>query len=353
MREQRWESRQTLSFPQVLNLLDRLRARKLRPVDPDKEGICYIEEWPVPSPGAIQRLDQWPLEDVTMVHILDDWKDDFFLLAGRYHSTFQGHQSVSAYCSISHPWHLSGHLATLQPLAMFWVGFRHTHSFIRVRFHTATIIAQGEPYAPHQRPVWLEERQAAFREAINLLDLPIDVSIQKDRITLHNTHEEVPFFCSWPDAFGPCQFEFNSSDPFAFLVPASGLASTHRLPAATVRIYLTGFSREALNEFKTIEPGVRTVYRCSAHTCLTDLPALLDIVGKGGRLYTTVSEFRTQAILPDHPDAAVIVGIMGMGSHYQLEVRLNMMPLPMTAMTAWLEELFACPMTYAPLSPFP
>lgn len=288
-----------------------------------------------------------------MVHALDAWKDDFFLLAGRYHTTFQRYQSVSAYCSISHPWHLSGHLATLQPLAMFWVGFRHTHSFIRIRFQTSRVIAQGEPCDPHQRPIWLEERQAAFHEAIERLDLPIDVSIQKDRVALRNTHADVPFFCSWPDAFGPCQFEFNSSDPFAFLVPASGLASTHRLPAAAVRIYLTGFSRDALNEFKTIEPDVRTIYRCSAHICLTDLPALLDIVGTGSRLYTTVSEFRTQALLPDSLDAAAIVGIMGTGNRYQLEVRLNMMPLPMDRMSAWLEELLSHSMAYAPLSPFP
>ncbi len=353
MREQRWESRQRLSFPQVLSLLDRLQAKGLSPADPEKEGICYIEEWPVPSPAAIQQLDQWPLEDVTMIHVLDEWNGDFFLLAGRYHSIFQRYQSVSAYCSISHPWRLSGHLATLRPLAMFWVGFRHTHAFIRIRFHTSEIIAQGESCADHKQPVWLEERQAAFREAIELLDLPIDVSVQKGRVVLRNTCEEVPFFCSWPDAFGPCQFEFNSSDPFAFLVPASCLASTHRLPTATARIYLTGFSREALNEFKAVEPAVRTVYRCSVHASLADLPALLDVVGNGGRLYTTVSEFRTQAVFPDHPDAAVIVGIMGTENHYQIEVRFNMMPLPMNETTAWLEDLFTFPMTYAPLSPFP
>ena len=194
MREQRWESRQSLNFPQILDLLHRLRAKGLRTVDPEKEGICYIEEWPVPSPETIQRLDQWPLEDVTMIHVLDAWKDDFFLLAGRYHSMFQRYQSVNTYCSISHPWHLSGHFVTLQPLAMFWVGFRHTHSFIRIRLHTATIIAQGESCADHQHPVWVEERQGAFREAIDLLDLPIDVSIQEGRVILRNAHEMVPFF---------------------------------------------------------------------------------------------------------------------------------------------------------------
>ena len=353
MREQRWESRQRLSFTQVLDLLNRLQAKGLSPVDPEKEGICYVEEWPVSSPEAIQQLDQWVLEDVTMVQVLDEWTGDFFLLAGRRHSIFQRYQSVGTYCSISHPWRLSGHAATLHPLAMFWIGFRHTHSFIRIRLHTSEVIAPGEPHASHQGPVWVEERRTAFCEAIDLLDLPIEVSIQQGRVTLHNAHKEVPFFCSWPDAFGPCQFELNSSDPFAFLVPASALASTHQLPTATVRVYLTGFSQEALNEFTTTEPRTRTVYRCSAHVRLTDLPDLLEIVGKGGRLYTTVSEFRTQSVLPDYPDAAAIVGIIGTTHHYQLEVRFNRMPLPMSEMDRWLEDLLTFPMTYAPLSPFP
>ena len=260
---------------------------------------------------------------------------------------------MNTYCSISHPWHLADHVVTLHPLAMFWVGFRHTHSFIRVRFHTSEIIAPGEPLVSHQRPIWLKERQAAFSEAIELLDLPIEVAIQKGRVVLHNTHKAVPFFCSWSDAFGPCQFEFNSSDSFAFLVPASGMASTYRLPTATVRMYLTGFDREALKEFKTIAPETHTVYRCSAHASLTDVPDLLEIVGQDGRLYTTISEFRTQVVLPEHPDAAAVVGIIGTKDHYQVEVRLNMMPLPQPQTEQWLEELLGYSMTYAPLSPFP
>ncbi len=353
MREQRWESRQTLSFPQVLGVLDRLRTNGLRPVDPEKEGICYIEEWSVPSPSAIQQLDYWTLEDVTMVHVLDTWSGDFFLLAGRYHSVFQQYQSRDTYCSISHPWRLSGHWATLHPLAMFWIGFRQTHSFIRVRLHTTEVVTPSDSHASHQSPIWLKERQSAFEEAIALLDLPITLSIHKDQVVLHNGQPDVPFFCSWPDRFGPCQFEFNSPDPFSFLVPASGLALTHRLPTANIRMYLTGFSDDALHEFKAIEPDTRTICRCSVHACLTDLPELSTLVGQGGRLYTTVAEFHTQSMLPHHPDAVVVIGIVGTEDRYQLEVRLNMMPLPMDDMTPWLEALFRYPMIYAPLSPFP
>ena len=97
---------------------------------------------------------------------------------------------------------------------MFWIGFRQTHSFIRIRLHTTDVIAPGDVHADEQRAIWLEERQAAFQEAVARLDLPITTSIHKDRVLLHNARREVPFFCSWPDAFGPCQFEFNSPDPF-------------------------------------------------------------------------------------------------------------------------------------------
>ncbi len=353
MREQRWESRQTLNFSQVLGMLDRLQSKGLHPVDPEKEIICYIEEWPVPTPSAIQQLECWTTEDVTMVHVIDAWNGDFFLLAGRHHSTFRRHQAMDTYCSISHPWRLSGPLVTLHPLAMLWVGFRQTHSFIRLRLHTTEVMTPGDMHASHLQSVWLEERQAAFQEGITLLDLPVTASIHKDQVVLHNAQREVPFFCSWPDAFGPCQFEFNSPDPFAFLVSASGLASTHHLPTAKVRIYLTGFSDDALHEFKAIEPEAHRIFRCSVHACLTDLPELSTIVGQGGRLYTTISEFHTQSIFPRHPDAVIVIGLVGTEGRYQLEVRLNMLPFPMDDVTRWLEDLCMYPMTYAPLSPFP
>ena len=78
MREQRWESQDSLSFPDILNTLQRLSDNGLRTVDPDKEGITYIEEWQVGSPEGIEQLDPWPIEDLTMVHVLDGWHGDFF-----------------------------------------------------------------------------------------------------------------------------------------------------------------------------------------------------------------------------------------------------------------------------------
>ncbi len=353
MREQRWESPISLSFEEVLTILTRLEGRGLRPVDPEKEGICYVEEWTVTSPERIQALDPWPIEDVTMIHILDDWHGDFFLLAGRYHTIFQQYQSVSTYCSISHPWQLPGHFATLLPQAMFWIGFRHTHSFIRIRLHTSEVIAPGDTWLNHQASIWVDERHQAFQAAIDLLELPIEIESTNNKVSLRSTQEEVPFFCSWADAFGPCQFEFNSSDAFAFLVPASGLANTYQTSTAPIRIYHTGFTQKALYDFQALTPNCRLAYRCSGHICLTELPDILGVVGESGRLYTTICEFHTQTILPHHKNAAAVIGVMTNGNEYQLEVRFNMMPLPKPDMDSWLEELLGIPMHYAPLSAFP
>lgn len=354
MREQRWESQHSISFDEVLATINRLERQGLKPVNPEKEGICYVEEWQVTSPESIQALEPWPFEDVTMIHQLNNWQGDFFLLAGHYHTVFQQYQSVSTYCSISHPWHIPNHFATLLPQAMFWVGFRHTHSFIRIRLHTCEVIAPGDTWITHEPSIWVDERQTAFQSAIDQLDLPIEITRERNnKVSLRSTQEEVPFFCSWADAFGPCQFEFNASDPFAFLVPASGLASTHQLPTAAVRIYLTGFPQQALHDFQKIEPNTPLAYRCSAHTSLTEVPDILGIVGENGRLYTTICEFYTQRVLPDFKDAAAVVGIMTTGNQYQLEVRFNMMPLPKADMDSWLEELLGVPMHYSLLSPFP
>ena len=353
MREQRWESQVPLSFSEILSIGQRLASQGLNPATPDKEGICYIEEWEVTSPEGFQQLDPWPTEDITMLHILEGWQGDFFLLTGRYHSVFQRYQSVNTYCSLCHPWHVPGHLATLDSLAMLWVGFRHTHSFIRVRLHTTEVVTPGETWADHQRLIWLDERHQAFQSAIDLLELPIESVREKNMVYLRTNHQETPFFCSWPDAFGPCQFEFNSSNPFEFLVPASRLAATHRGTPSNIRIYLTGFSKEELKDFEPIEPKARYVYRCSMHCSLNELPEILSLMGQSGRLYTTMCELQTHSLLPNRPDAAAIIGIVGTKGHFQIEVRLNLMPLARSDMDQWLEQLLGIPMTYAPLLPFP
>jgi hypothetical protein len=164
--------------------------------------------------------------------------------------------------------------------------------------------------------------------------------------------EATPFFCSWPDAFGPCQFEYNSSDAYEFLVPASKLASTFGPQLAGVRTYLTGFSEPALKEFEMVQPGAAYAYRCSVHCSLDELPEVLGAIKPHGRLYATLCEFQTQELLPQGGDASAIVGIVGSGSGFQLEMRLNSAPLREEVMEGWLERLLGQPVRYAPLPPF-
>ena len=354
MREHRWETQSAFSFDDILNLTERLRQVNLSPVHPGKDVITYIEEWEVSNPTEINKLECWPIEDLTLIHVLENWEGDFFLLAGGYHTVFQRYQSVNTYCSICHPWRINGHLATLLSDAMFWVGFRHTHSFIRVRVHTTDIVAPGETWADHQRPIWLEERKAAFLAAIRTLDLPLEPVIEGDRLNLHTPRQDTPLFCSWPDAFGPCQFELNSPDVFEFLVPASQLAATHLGRVANVRTYLTGFSVEELQDFQSITRG-QTIglpmfgtQRVQRHS--RDPREVLD---QSGRLYSTLCEFQTEMVLAKGKDVAAIIGIVATQGQFRIEVRLSQSPLPLQDTTGWLEHLLGVRVSYAPLSAFP
>src|SRR5207247_6979218 len=140
--------------------------------------------------------------------------------------------------------------------------------------HTIEVVPPGETREDARRALWLEERRHAFAEAIEVLNLPIESREEHDRLVLSTPERNVPFFCSWPDTFGPCQFEYNSSDVFEFLVPASTLAATSHGEPATVRAYLTGFTEPALAEFSALSPASRTAYRCSAHCPLDELPEI-------------------------------------------------------------------------------
>lgn len=353
MRERRWETRSKLGFNDILAAAERLAARGLAPATPAKDIIGYVEEWEVRAPEDFDQLDPWSTEDVTLVHVRDGWHGDFFLLAGGYHTVYQRHQSIGTYCSVSHPWRLPGAMAMHLTRCMLWLGFRHTHGFIRVRLHTGDVVPPGETRADDRRALWLEERQRAFQSAIAILEVPIEAAIEHGAVVLRTTDTRSPLFCSWPDAFGPCQFEYNSPDAFEFLVPASRLAATYGGEPARVRAYLTGFGEEALDEFQAVAPDVRLAYRCSVHCPLDDLPELLDAIAPAGRLYATLCEFQTQVVAPGGADASAIVGIVGAEGGFQLEVRLNRAPLPEDQMAGWLEQLLQMPVTYAPLPPFP
>lgn len=352
MRERRWETPSPLTFDQVLAVGERLAALGLRPAVPAKDIICYVEEWTVESPEDFDQLDPWATEDVTLVHVRERWRGDFFLLAGAYHTTYQRHQDTGTYCSISHPWRVREVLRLHEQRSMVWLGFRHAHSFLRVRLQTGEVIPPGETRGDVQRAQWVEERRAAFLEAITLLELPIETSVEKGSVVLRPADPSVPFFCSWPDAFGPCQFEYNTVDAYEFLVPASKLAATYAPEPAGVRAYLTGFSEAALEEFQAIDPAARFAYRCSVHCPLDDLPELRDAIEPDGRLYATLCEFQTSALIPEGEDASAILGIVGDRAGFQIEARLNRAPLKEELMSGWLERVIGHPVVYAPLPAF-
>ncbi|HUK57168.1 MAG TPA: hypothetical protein VLY20_10965 [Nitrospiria bacterium] len=352
MRERRWESRAGFQFSDVTALGGRLARLGLRPATPEKEIIVYVEEWTVPAPGEINRLSAWSKEDVTLVHVREGWRGDFFLLAGGYHTLFQRHAESGTYCSVSHPWQMQGRWLVHHPRGMFWVGFRDRHAFIRVRLHTTEVITPDETREDDRRDLWTSERRLAFQSAIALLDLPIETDLKNGKVLLQATEPTAALLCSWPDAFGPCQFEYNGPDTFEFLVPAGRLAATCGGEAVTVRAYLTGFSEPALKDFETTGPGARYAYRCSVHAQLQDLPELLSVIRPDGRLYTTLCEFQTRELYPSMESAWVIIGAVGTDDGYAIEARLNRAPLPENEMDGWLETLLGFPMTYAPLPPF-
>lgn len=352
MRERRWETRGPMTFTQVLAVGERLAALGLKPAVAAKDVICYVEEWSVEAPEDFDSLDAWSTEDVTLVHVRDGWRGDFFLLAGAYHTTYLHYQNVGTYCSISHPWRIRERMKLHENRSMLWLGFRHAHSFLRVRLHTREVVTPGETRDDARREQWLDERRTAFLEAITTVGLPIETAIEKGQLVLRPNDPTVPFFCSWPDAFGPCQFEYNTSDAYEFLVPASQLAATYAPEPAGVRAYLTGFSDEALAEFARIEPVAHLAYRCSVHCPLDDLPEIRSAIEPDGRLYATLCEFQTQELIPEGDEASAIIGVVGSRTGFGIEARLNKAPLKEELMAAWLERLIGEPLVYAPLPAF-
>ena len=358
MRERRWESQTTLTEREWRVVGDRLSRVGLELPAPSTELISYVEEWTVAAADEIDRLSAWHLEDVTLIQVHEQWSGDFYLLAGGYQALYRQLHALGAYCSVSHPLRIDQHAAPLQqhhPQAFLWVGFRDTHAFIRVRLQTNEVVTPGETRADDQRDRWLEERTRAFESAVSMLGLPIRVEVEKGRVALYTTREEAALLCSWPDAFGPCQFEYNINDPLDLLVRAGRLAATSPEPAQ-VRAYLTGFDRPSLAAFRSTMAPTRSAYRCSVHCRVDELPDLLTLIEPDGRLYATLCEFQTSALLPDAPEADnawVIVGMIGQHGRMRMELRLNRAPLPEARMAGWLEDLMGLPVVYAPLPAFP
>ena len=349
MRERRWESLAPMRYDEVLALCERLTRQGLSIRGIHQEGACYFEEFTIDRLDEIARLDPWPVDEVTLVQVIDRWEGDFFLLVGEHHQRYLASHGMDAYLSLSHPWRFP--IATLHhDEAMFWIGFRQTHGFIRFRVVPRTIITPAEGGTEAQRDAWWRERAEAFEAAIEVLGLPLFVDWSDGVPTVSSTDPGYRVSGSWPDAFGPCQIEAVSPDRWELLVPAARLVETLGIRPATLRIFLSGFSPSQLSGFHALQPSARMVYRGYLHASLGEIPAIVEAIAPHGRALVTLGEFRTGDLLGRGEDAYAVVGVIGSQTGYLIELRLNRAPLAEAEMASWLESVLGVPMVYAPLA---
>jgi len=95
------------------------------------------------------------------------------------------------------------------------------------------------------------------------------------------------------------------------------------------------------------------LYRCSLHCQFKEIPEIYSLLKSHGRIYGSLAEFQTTAILPANVDAAAIVGFIGSEGQFRLEIRLNQHPLSHQATEQWFEELVGHDLVYSPLPVFP
>ncbi|MBI3804359.1 MAG: hypothetical protein HY282_11425 [Nitrospirae bacterium] len=354
MRERRWESQSTITFDEMAVLCSTLRGFGLEVKEIEKEVSCYFEEFWIDALEEIDRLEEWTVDEVTLVQVDSQWKGDFFVLSAHHYDLFRRYLSMEAYLSLCHPWQVPADLkAKLHHAeAMFWIGFRQDHGFIRVRLVPNEVITPGEKRGESKRFTWMSERAALFSSAIEALDLPLFVDWEKGALSISSEDPATPISCSWPDAFGPCQFEFITADPYELLVPAARLVSKFGARPATIRTFFSGFSREVLQMFHRLQPEGRLLYRGYVQAPLSDLPKIVQAVEPSGRVLANLCEFRTTQLLPKGEEAYAVIGVIGSGLGFKIEIRLNRAPLPEERMEEWLEGLTGLAMRYAPLSSY-
>ena len=352
MRERRWVSQATIDFEEVVAFCRSLKTLGLEVKGIDEEVSCYFEEFWINRLDEIDRLEAWPVDEVTLVQVNDRWEGDFFVLAGSHYDLFRRHLSMEAYLSLSHSWQAPTELKVKlhQPEAMFWIGFRQDHGFIRVRLIPNEIITPGERRGDPRRFSWMSERASLFAAAVEVLDLPLFVEWEKGALSISSEDSAAPVSCSWPDAFGPCQFEQIVADPYELLVPAARFISKMGIQPATVRTFFSGFSREVLETFHRLQPMSRFLYRGYIHAPLKDLSKMVEAIGPTGKVLANLCEFRTGQVLSEGEEAYAVVGVIGSQSGFKIEIRLNRAPLPEEQMEEWLKRLTGMPMRYAPLS---
>jgi hypothetical protein len=352
MRERRWESQGFIRFDEVVVLAQHLKEQGLDVKDFRQEAACYIEEFWVGRLDEIDRLNAWNIDEITLVQINERWEGDFFILAGKHHDLYRQYPRMEGYLSLSHPWRIPDELKVRlhQPESMFWIGFRDTHGFIRVRVIPNEIITPGERREEDRRVAWMTERASAFSEAIQALDLPLFVEWEKRSLRISAEEDASAVSLSWPDAFGPCQFEYIVSDRYELLVPSARFVSKVGVAPAMIRTFLSGFPKEVLDEFHRLQPESKMLYRGYIHAPLNDLPAVVEAMAPNGRALVNLCEFGSRTILPQGEESSVVVGVIGCESGFKIEVRLNRAPLPEEEMEEWLNALIGRPMAYAPLA---
>ncbi|MHB8483016.1 MAG: hypothetical protein ACYDBV_09875 [Nitrospiria bacterium] len=352
MREHRWESLSSINFQEVLSLSDRLRGEGFKIREIDQERACYLEEFWIQQWDEIDRLDTWIMEEATLVEIQEQWTGDFFVLAGRHHDLYRQHHSMEAYLSLNHPWRFPADLTPYfhHEESMFWIGFRGTHGFVRVRLVPRKIITPGEKEEALNREQWLDERRRAFLSSISVLNLPLSVYSSQKELSVVSDDTSAVVSVSWPDAFGPCQFEMVVADRYELLVPSARLISMLGVQPATLRTFLSGFSRKVFKEFHQLQPRSRLLYRGYLQAPFIDFPDMVQAVSPAGRIFVNLCEFPTKRFLPGGEEAYVVIGVVGDLSGYKIEVRFNRHPLPPAELEGWLHEILGLPMVY---SPFP
>jgi hypothetical protein len=212
------------------------------------------------------------------------------------------------------------------------------------------ILTPGEGGQDSRRDLWVNERAEALAAALDALEMPLFVDWSEGAPTVGSAEPGCRISGSWPDAFGPCQFEYVIEDRYALLVPAARLVERLGARPAVLRTFLSGWPPDALAAFRALQPSAKLLHRGFVHAGLEDLSAIADAVAPRGRVVATLGELSTAGMLPDGRDAYAVIGAVGSHTGFTFEVRLNRLPLSRAETESWLESLIGAPVSYAPLS---
>ena len=165
-----------------------------------QDVICYVEDWAVESPEAIDLLDHWATEDVTLVHIREAWKGDFSAggrvphrlsaLSGRRHLLL-GQSSWRTKPGLGFP--------SQSPCSGWGSGIT---AFIRACVSRPKVVTPGRRVRMPGGPTGSTSGGPSSRCHCHAGSSGGNLGRQRqpgpDPVGSGD-----PFFCSWPDAFGP------------------------------------------------------------------------------------------------------------------------------------------------------